>query len=139
MNASSRLISLLGAASLLALASGLGWSVLAGPSPQFFPGAKPVTKSTEAAALKSDAAVAMACGTCKNVQIRASRHVGPLGKGYDEWFVIGSKHACGGCGGEITVVKGRTTDSMQHNCSKCGEGAASCCVLPGPKATETKK
>jgi hypothetical protein len=63
-----------------------------------------------------------------------------LGKGHDEWFVLGSKHHCDRCGGEITVVKGKTTDSMQHNCSKCGEGAAFCCVAPAPdgKAADSK-
>lgn len=70
----------------------------------------------------------------QNRMVHDSKHVGPPSKGHDEWFVVGSKHTCSECGGEITVVKGKTTDSMQTNCSKCGEGSVTCCAtMPGMK------
>ena len=69
------------------------------------------------------------CKSCKTVMIRNSKHVGPTGKGREEWFTVGSKHKCAECDGEITVVAGKTKDSMQHNCSKCGEGAVTCCAV----------
>jgi len=141
MNASYRFVKALGAGSLLAVALSFTTFVVAGPGSEFWNPTKPVTTTKEAAAVKPDATVAMVCTACKTVRIHEFRHVGPLGKGHDEWPVIGSKHQCGSCGGEIAVVKGKTTDSMQHNCTKCGQGAAFCCVAPAldGKAPETKK
>jgi hypothetical protein len=108
----------------------------AGPGVQYWQAAKPVTTFSEAKAVGPNDTITMQCKGCKTVMIRDARHVGPLGKGHDEWATIGSKHACSECKGEITVAKGKTTDSMQHNCSKCGEGAVTCCVVP---AVEKKK
>ena len=102
----------------------------AGPGPQFWNRATPITTTKEAEAVKPDDTVMMVCGACKTVMIRNSKHVGPPSKGHEEWFTIGSKHQCDHCGGEISVVRGKTADSMQHNCSMCGEGAAFCCVAP---------
>jgi hypothetical protein len=102
----------------------------AGPPPDFWNRARPITTTQEAATVKPDDTVMMVCGACKSVMIRDSKHFGPAGKGHDEWFVIGSKHKCDHCGGEITIVRGKTADSMQHNCSMCGEGAAFCCAAP---------
>lgn len=110
--------------------------VYAGPGPQYWQTAKPVTTFTEAKAVGPADTVTMQCKGCKTVMVRDSKHVGPLGKGHDEWLTVGSKHSCSECGGEITVVKGKTKDSMQHNCTKCGEGSVTCCVAP---AVETKK
>lgn len=123
---------LLATAALAAFAS----FAFAGPGPQYWQRAKPVTTFTEAKAVGPHDMVTMQCKGCKTVMIRDSRHVGPPSKGREEWFTIGSKHSCDECRGEITVVKGKTTDSMQHNCSKCGEGTVTCCVAP---AAETKK
>ena len=108
----------------------------AGPGPQYWQAAKPVTTFSEAKSVGPSDTVTMQCKGCKTVMIRDVRHVGPLGKGHDEWFTIGSRHVCSECKGEITVVKGKTKDAMQHNCSKCGEGAVTCCVAP---ADATKK
>jgi hypothetical protein len=110
--------------------------VYAGPGPQYWQPAKPVTTFTDAKSVGPNDTVTMQCKGCKTVMIRDVRHVGPLGKGHDEWYTIGSKHTCDECKGEITVVKGKTKDSMQHNCSKCGEGAVTCCVAA---AAQTKK
>ena len=103
----------------------------AGP-PQYGTSAIPVTTTKEAEAVKPDDTAVMVCGACKTVEVLDSKHVGPTGKGADVWFTIGAKHKCGHCGGEMSVVRGKTTDSMQHNCSMCGEGAAFCCVAPAP-------
>ena len=103
--------------------------VQAGPPPEFWNRAKPITSVKEAAAVKDNATVAMVCGTCKTVMIREARTMGPPSKSREEWFTVGSKHSCDHCGGEITVVKGKTADSMEHNCSKCGEHAAFCCAV----------
>ncbi len=123
---------LLATATVGALAS----FAFAGPGPQYWQRAKPVTTFTEAKAVGPDDLVTMQCKGCKTVMIRDSKHVGPSGKGHEEWFTIGSKHSCEECSGEITVVKGKTKDSMQHNCSKCGEGTVTCCAAP---AAESKK
>lgn len=133
MNTKSHIFRVLSAiAALGALAS----LVYAGPGPQFWQRAKPVTTFTEAKKVGPNDTVTMQCNHCKTVLIRDSKHVGPMGKGHEEWLTIGSKHTCEECKGEITVVKGKTADSMQHNCSKCGEGAVTCCVAP---AVEKKK
>lgn len=107
---------------------------IAGPGPQYWQRAKPVTTFTEAKAVGPHDMVTMQCKGCKTVMIRDSRHVGPPSKGHEEWFAIGSKHSCTECDGEITVVKGKTKDSMQHNCSKCGDGTVTCCVAPAADA-----
>ena len=108
--------------------------VLAGAGPQYWQPARPVTTFTDAKSVRPNDTVTMQCKSCKTVLIRDVRHVGPLGKGHDEWFTLGSKHTCDECKGEITVVKGKTKDAMQHNCSKCGEGAVTCCVARAAEA-----
>lgn len=107
--------------------------VYAGPGPEYWNRTKPVTTFSEAKKVGPDDLVMMQCKTCKTALIRNAKHVGPLGKGSEEWFTVGSKHTCGECKGEITVIKGKTTDSMQHNCSKCGEGAVTCSVAMSEK------
>jgi hypothetical protein len=118
--------------SLLALGAALvlsSASLIAGPGPQYWNRATLVTTTKEADALKPGDTAVMVCGACKTVMVRDSKHVGPAGKGSEQWFTIGTKHQCGHCGGEMSVVRGKTTDSMQHNCSMCGEGAAFCCAV----------
>jgi hypothetical protein len=117
--------SLYAVAALGALAS----FVYAGPGPQYWTRAKPITTFTEAKTVGADDTVTMQCKSCKTAMIRNSKHVGPPGKGRDEWFTVGTKHTCDECKGEITVVEGKTKDSMQHNCSKCGEASVTCCAV----------
>ncbi len=124
---SSNLIKSVAVTLLLSASSVL---IYAGPGPQFWNRPNPVTTVKEAEAVKPDDTVVMVCGACKTAMIRDSKHVGPPGKGHEEWFTVGSKHQCDHCGGEITVVKGKSKDSMQHNCSMCGESAAFCCAAP---------
>lgn len=120
---------LFGTAALAAFGS----FAFAGPGPQYWTATKPVTTFSEAKAAGPDDTVTMQCKTCKTVLIRNAKHVGPQGKGSEEWFTVGSKHTCGECKGTITVVQGKTKDSMQHNCSKCGEGAVTCSIAMGEK------
>ena len=108
--------------------TGTAITTKAGPSPEFWNRLTPITSVKEAEVVKRDDALVMVCGACKTALIRNSQHVGPPSKGSEQWLTIGSKHQCDHCGGEITVVRGKTADSMQHNCSKCGEGAAFCCA-----------
>ncbi len=80
----------------------------------------------------------MVCPSCKTVAVTEYRPtVGRVNEGKPQYVEVGTKHTCDHCSGEITVVKGKTTDSMQHNCSKCGEGAAFCCA--GTPGSDTKK
>ena len=102
--------------------------IYAGPGSDYWRGTKPVTTFSEAKKVGPDDTVTMQCKGCKTVLIRNAKNVGIPNQGRVEWFTVGSKHTCSECKGEITVVKGKTTDSMQHNCSKCGEGAVTCGV-----------
>jgi hypothetical protein len=78
--------------------------------------------------IKPDSTVMMVCSSCKTVKLSQFGTKQTNGRPPLAWMEIGTKHECGSCGGTITVVDGKTTDEMQHNCSKCGEGAAFCCV-----------
>lgn len=86
---------------------------------------RPITTFTEAAALSPDDVVMMQCKGCKTSQVRQSPGPGSGGK-TTSWLVVGSKHTCTECSGEITLIKGKTEDSMQADCSKCGDGSVSC-------------
>ncbi len=99
-----------------------------GPSSQYWQNTKPLKTFSEAAKVGPDDTVTMQCKTCKTVMIRNSKHVGSPSKGHEESFVVGSKHTCSECKGEITLVRGTTKDSMQHNCSKCGDASVVCSV-----------
>lgn len=114
--------------SLLAVIVTASASSFAGPGPQYWNRLKPVTTVAEAQAVKPGDPMVLVCGACKTVSITEFKSTWPNGKGPGRWMEIGTKHSCDNCGGEITVVKGKTTDSMQHNCSKCGDGAAFCCA-----------
>ena len=104
-------------------------SLVAGPAPEFWNLARPVITTKAADAVKPDETAMMVCGACKTVMVRSSRSVGSPNQNHQEWFIVGSKHKCDHCGGEMSVVRGKTADSMQHNCSMCGEGAAFCCAV----------
>lgn len=117
-----------GLGSLLALAFGFTASVsFAGPPPQFWNRPAPVKLATDASkAAPAADANGMACPACKTTVLRTAKHVGPLGKGYDEWTTIGVKHTCSHCGGKIETVRGTTTDTMTPNCDMCGKDADLC-------------
>lgn len=95
---------------------------------------RPITTFSEAASVDADAIMTMKCDKCKTTMISAPSHVGPPSKGRNQWFAVGSKHTCDECQGEITVMKGKTADSMQLDCTKCGVGAVSCGMLMADKS-----
>lgn len=99
-------------------------------APPKYPAGKfrPITTVKEAEAVKPGDSEAMVCGKCKTVAIREYQAAWQNGKGPARWTQVGTSHSCDGCGGTIKVVKGKTADTMQHDCSVCGEGAAFCCV-----------
>ncbi len=106
----------------------------AGPPAEGWRGTKQIKTFTDAKAVGADATVVMACDKCKTVMLHETKLAGPQGKGPAARFILGSKHTCGECEGEITIVKGKTTDSMQANCTKCGEGSVHCsATMPNKK------
>lgn len=111
-----------------AVFAGLAAIVQAGPPSETWTPTKQISTFTDAKAVKPGAIVTMQCDKCKAVMIRDSKHVGPAGKGREDWFVVGYKHTCPECGGQITVVIGKITDSMGIDCSKCGKSAVRCCA-----------
>ncbi len=130
MKKSSHVIRIIGLGSLLAFSLSLGASQAHAGSQS--PGAmrsmgqmKSVKQVDE---LKDGTTMMMVCGACKTTNMTEYKSTWPNGKGPRNWMEVGSKHECEHCGGTITVVQGKTKDEMQHNCSKCGEGAAFCCA-----------
>ena len=113
-----------------ALFTGLATLSIAGPGPQYWNRTKPVVTEKDVAALKPGDSVMQVCGACKTAAISEYKSANSNGRPPLSWMVIGSKHDCEHCGGSISTVNGKTTDTMQHNCSMCGEGAAFCCVTP---------
>lgn len=128
-----RIVRLVGLGSLLTIA--LTYSVplaVAGPGIDYWRNAGQIKTVQEANALKPGTEMMLVCGACKTVRVSEHKSDWPNGKGPRNWVEVGTKHECGHCGGTITVVNGKTKDEMQHNCSKCGEGAAFCCAMtPG--------
>jgi len=114
-------------ATLLAIAALAASSAFAGPGIQYW-NARSIQTQKDAQAVKPGDTMALVCGTCKTVKLTEFKSDWPNQKGTPRWTEVGTKHTCDNCGGEITVVKGKTTDTMQHNCDKCGDGAAFCCA-----------
>lgn len=137
MNALIRIPHIIGLGSLLALAlSFSASSVHAGPSPQYWYRPEYVTSGAKPAAVQPSNTAAVVCSACKTVTLRDSRHVGPVGKGHEARFVIGSRHECAHCGGTIAVVHGKTTDSMARTCPMCVNGTTPHCTTQvDPKKT----
>lgn len=114
----------------------LASSAYAGPGLEYWQRhTKPITTFKEAHDMGPDDMAMMQCNGCNTAMIHTSKRGGPPGKGHATFFTVGSKHTCEECKGEITVVKGKTEDSMQLDCAKCGEGAVSCSMLMAEKTT----
>ena len=105
----------------------------AGPGPQYWRDLGQLRTQAQVKAIEPESTVMMVCGACKTVKITEYKSAQANGRPPMSWMEIGSEHQCEHCGGTITVVKGKTTDEMQHNCSKCGEGAAFCCATAPDK------
>lgn len=142
MNTSLRSAKIIGSGSLLTLVLSFIVPLHAGPSPQYWQMMEQIRAENKAKAVNSAdtpsnlAAPLMPCEACKTVTLRDSRWVGPPSKGRLEWFTVGAKHTCAHCGGEIKVVRGITTNSMQHNCPMCKD-AVRCSVAVQTPAVKT--
>lgn len=93
----------------------------------------PITTFARAKAACSTYMMLMQCAHCKTAMVHSLGHMGMSSMDSADAFVPGAKHTCDECGGEITVVKGKTDEAMQMNCSKCGEASVSCCAIPSEK------
>jgi hypothetical protein len=117
----------------------LASTVYAGPGIEYWRRhTKPVTTFKEAHDMGPGDMAMMQCKGCKTAMVHTSKQVGPPGKAHATWFNVGSKHTCDECQGEITVVKGKTEDSMQLDCAKCGAGSVSCSMVMAEKKPDTK-
>lgn len=71
------------------------------------------------------------CKLCKTVQVTERRHVGGFTKATPGAYylaVVGAKHTCGRCPGEIEVADSKTTGTMAKRCPSCGPQAVYCKV-----------
>ena len=118
----------LGSSLALALSFGVPQSHAGSQSPGAIRAMEQITTTKQADELTEGTTMMMVCSACKTVNMTEYRADLPNQRGPRHWVEVGSKHECGHCGGTITVVQGKTKDEMQHNCSKCGEGAAFCCA-----------
>lgn len=113
----------------LLLSALLSSSATAGPSPEFWlQRARDLEAARKPTPTKS---VQMACVNCKTTSITEFRPGGAAGKIPARHERVGSKHTCSTCRGEITTVRGRTTNGMQDDCPVCQQAkteAAPCCV-----------
>ena len=116
-----------------ALAAGMfATSAIAGPgghSESDFP-RRITTKEEAMTCCTAKAKVAMACTTCKTLDVKNG---GEDQKGIMAWFAPDSTHDCSGCGGKITVHatgagKGTSVSEYKHTCSKCGDKSAYVCT-----------
>lgn len=107
------------------LTLGLATSALAGPGPQYW--AQQHARAVAAAEAKEQSK--MACPKCKDTAVTSVQSPIAGGKGPGRTEVIGAKHACAACGGEIKSVHGKTTTTMQSKCPFCAQTAPSCCKV----------
>ena len=134
MNKSQNTQKIVGLGGLLVLALAIVVpTATAGPGPQYWRDLGQIKTQTQAKEIEPDATVMLVCGACKTVKLTEFKSSQTNGRPPMSWMEVGSKHDCEHCGGTITVVKGKTKDEMQHNCSKCGEGAAFCCAVEAAK------
>jgi hypothetical protein len=102
---------------LLALASVLTGSALiaaAGQTSQLFrPGPAPEP------AKKATAPAAVACPSCKNEAVYATRFVGPVNRQHVQSVQVATKHSCAACGAAVAAA---------HNCANEKTPGASCCT-----------
>ena len=128
-------IKLLTASALLA---GLAALSFAGPSPQFWsqqttnPPAQPAKATTQPDRSIASANPVMTCDGCKTTELRDLRQVGGPKSTIVTGIVVGAKHTCTHCGGEVKVVNSKLTNSMPKACPMCGPEAANCIATVSP-------
>lgn len=122
----------LGKAAVLFLTAGLASIAVAGPGSNYWrerDRAIGAAKKPDAAA--PAAARAMTCPDCKTTKLEAAAPSGGS-KPPASATVIGGRHMCQACGGEIVTVRGKTTNTMKYNCPICAKAKAAgtpCCVV----------
>lgn len=102
-------------------------SLVAGPGPQYWATPRAAAPAKEVKKVTPDSN-APGCPACKTETIREFTSGMPNGKGTPRWTDVGTKHTCDHCNGAITVVKGKTTNTMPANCPMGGKDAAVCCA-----------
>jgi hypothetical protein len=107
-----------------AILAGIASIAIAGPSPQF--ANQPFKHTSYREANKPAANPAMTCEGCQTTQVREARQAGAPKSGSVVGAVVGMKHTCTHCGGEVKVVNGNRTNSMPNSCPMCGPDAALC-------------
>ena len=128
-------IKLLTASTLLA---GIAVLSIAGPSPQFSSmqprkqQAQPAEATTQPDRGIASANPVMTCDGCKTTELRDLRQVGGPKSAIVTGMVIGAKHTCTHCGGEVKVVNSKMTNSMPKGCPACGPDAANCIATVSP-------
>ena len=110
---------------VVTLLFGLKSSALAGPGPQYW--AQQRAKTVPAAEAKEQAK--MSCPKCKDSAVKTIRAAVPGGKRPARSEVIGAKHTCAACGGEIKTIQGKTTNDMKLNCLVCAKAESNCCKI----------
>lgn len=111
-------------ASLFAIAALAASSAFAGPDLQSKNAQRDQTQK-ETQAVTPEDTTALGCANCKTVAITQYKTPLPNGRGTPRWTKVGTKHTCDNAKGEITIAKRKTTDTMQHHHSKCGDDAGS--------------
>lgn len=106
-------------------------STFAGPGPQYW--AQQHAKAVAAADVKEQPK--MPCAKCKDSPVMKPVYGYFPGGEIDDyriqWTTVGTKHACANCGGPITSIEGKTTNSMQSNCPVCTKAGRGCCEISG--------
>ena len=118
---------------IAAILAGTASIAVAGPSPQFTN--QPPKQTSHREADKAAANPAMTCEGCQTTQVREARQIGPPKSSSVVGAVVGMKHTCTLCGGEVKVVNGNLTNSMPNDCAMCGPDAALCGVTVSPAKT----
>ena len=122
----------------ITLFAGLATISIAGPGPQFWNRTKPVTSAKDTAAVQPADAGMKACSACQTTALTEFKSEQSNGRPPQRLVNVGSKHECSHCGGAITTINGKTTDTMGRNCKMCGEGTDFCCaVTPGTAVTKS--
>ncbi len=108
---------------IVALSASITLSAIAGPGPQYW--AQQHAKAATAADAKAQPA--MTCRNCSDSVVTVLTSGG--GKTPARPSIVGEKHACKACGGEIKSVQGKTTNDMKSNCPVCAKAEPACCKL----------
>lgn len=86
----------------------------AGPTSQLFrPGSAPEPDK------KATAPAALACPSCKNEAVYATRFVGPVNRQHVQSVQVATKHSCAACGTAVAAA---------HNCANEKAPGAPCCT-----------